>query len=333
MDHYETLGVDRSASVDEVKKAYRKLAMRHHPDKPGGDSEKFKSINQAHEVLSDPERRARYDQFGTDDDPMQGAGPGPDISHIFEQMFAGRAGSERDHQHVISLTLDEVYTGVTKTIKITVSRPCFSCLVKCTPCNGSGATQTMNHMFGPFGQMFSRPCQSCRGAGKIPKGCSSCGGQKGIKNSVTININISKGVEDGTMQRIEGLGEQARLPNERPGDLIIIFRIKPHPVFERHGNNLRYKQTITLKESIEGFGFTVPFFDGPFTFHTHDLASVIDPRRDYEIKGKGLTPDSNMYLNFDVQYPRDIAARFVLTQPGVDESPTTQSSGTSDTTS
>ena len=321
MDYYETLGVDRNASIDEIKKAYRKLAMRHHPDKPGGDAEKFKNINQAHEILSDSERRARYDQFGTDD-PQQGGGPGPDISQIFEQMFAGRGGQAggRDHQHVVSLSLEEVYTGVTKTMKITVNRPCFSCLVKCSPCNGSGATQTMNHMFGPFGQMFSSPCQVCRGAGKVPKGCSTCGGQKSVTNTVTVNINVGKGIEDGTMQKIDGLGEQARTPNERPGDLIIIFRIKPHPLFERHGNNLRYKQTITLKESIEGFGFTIPFFDGPFSFHTHDLASVIDPRRDYEVKGKGLKPDSNMYLNFDVQYPRDIGLRFTLTQPGAPES-------------
>lgn len=329
MDHYETLGVDRDASVDEIKKAYRKLAMRHHPDKPGGDAEKFKKINQAHEILSDSGRRARYDQFGTDEGPPPG-GPGPDISQIFEQMFAGRGGpgNGRDHQHVVSLSLEEVYTGVTKTMKITVTRPCFSCLVRCTPCNGTGATQTMNHMFGPFGQMFSRPCQACQGAGKVPKGCSACGGQKGVTNTVTVNINVGRGIEDGTMQRIEGLGEQPRTPNERPGDLIIVFRIKPHPVFERHGNNLRYKQTITLKESIEGFGFTIPFFDGPFSFHTHDLASVIDPRRDYEVKGKGLTPDSNMYLNFDVQYPRDISARFTLRQPGAYESPVEQSSGT-----
>jgi DnaJ-class molecular chaperone len=315
MDYYETLGVDRSASVDEIKKAYRKLAMRHHPDKPGGDAEMFKNINQAHEVLSDPDRRARYDQFGTDEGQGH-AGPGPDISQIFEQMFAGRGGPSggRDHQHVVSLSLEEVYTGVTKTMKITVNRPCFSCLVKCSPCNGSGATQSMNHMFGPFGQMFSSPCQACRGAGKVPKGCSACGGQKSVTNTVTVNINVGKGIEDGTMQKIDGLGEQARTPNERPGDLIIIFRIKSHPLFERHGNNLRYKQTITLKESIEGFGFTIPFFDGPFSFHTHDLASVIDPRRDYEIKGKGLKADANMYLNFDVQYPRDIGARFRLTE-------------------
>lgn len=311
MDYYEVLGVDRNASTDEIKRAYRKLAMKYHPDKPSGDTEKFKQINQAHEVLTDSDRRERYDQFGSDE--PQGGGM-PDMSQMFEQMFSMVNNGRADHQHVIQLTLDEVYTGITKNIKITVAKPCFNCLIKCPQCNGQGVTREMNHVFGMIGQMFSRPCQVCLGACQVPRGCTQCNGNRIVTQTVSISINIGKGVQDGTTQKIIGMGGQARTPKERSGDLMIIFRIKPHPFFERHGNNLRYKQTITFKESVEGYEFSVPHFGGTFSFNTRDLGTAIDPRRDYEVKGKGLTSDSSMYLNFDVQYPREISLRYKLVQ-------------------
>jgi DnaJ-class molecular chaperone len=311
MDYYEVLGVDRNASTDEIKRAYRKLAMKYHPDKPSGDTEKFKQINQAHEVLTDPDRRERYNQLGTDD--PQGGGM-PDMSQMFEQMFSMVNNGRTDHQHVIQLTLDEVYTGVTKNIKITTSKPCFNCLIKCPQCNGQGVTREMNHVLGMIGQMFSRPCHVCHGACQVPRGCTQCDGNRIITQTVSISINIGKGVQDGTVQKIPGMGGQARTPKERSGDLMIIFRIKPHPFFERHGNNLRYKQTITFKESVEGYEFSVPHFGGVFSFNTRDLGTAIDPRRDYEVKGKGLTSDSSMYLNFDIQYPREVSLRYKLVQ-------------------
>jgi DnaJ-class molecular chaperone len=310
MNYYEVLGVERDANTDEIKRAYKRLAMKYHPDKRSGDAEKFKEINQAHEILTDPDRRSHYDQFGTDEQQ----GGMPDMSHVFEQMFSMVNPGRTDHQHVVQLTLDEVYTGVTKNIKVTTSRPCFNCLIKCPQCNGHGATREMNHVFGMIGQMFSRPCQNCRGACLVPRGCTQCQGTKTVTQTVSMTITIGKGIEDGTAQKIQGMGEQGRTPKERSGDLIIIFRIKPHPLFERHGNNLRYKQTITFKESIEGYEFSVPHFGGLFSFNTRDLGTAIDPRRDYEVKGKGLTPDSNMYLNFDVQYPRETSLRYKLVQ-------------------
>jgi DnaJ family protein A protein 2 len=304
MSHYETLGIDRGASVDEIKKAYRKLALKHHPDR-GGDPEKFKAINQAHETLSDQERRARYDQFGTDDPQPQG----PDLSQMFHHMFSGaggggnRPGRRGDHQHVIELTLDEVYTGTTKSIKATVTKPCFACLRTCGPCRGQGMVSEVQNM-GFISQMFQRPCSQCTGSGRLPNGCSQCHHQKNTTNVVSINLNVGPGLEDGTSQRIEGLGEQARTPNERPGDLIVIFRIKKHPKFERNGHDLRYKLTVTFEESVNGFEFSIPHFSGPILVNTHDLDNVIDPRKDYRLTGKGLTKEANMYVNFDIQYPR-----------------------------
>lgn len=312
MDHYQTLGVERSASIDDIKKAYRKLAMKYHPDRQGGDPEKFKAINQAHETLSDPEKRNRYDQFGTDE-PGGGSG-GPDMSEFFQNMFGVQRqqnGRRNDHQHVVDLSLEEVYTGTAKTIRITTTRPCFACLRKCGQCNGSGFITGVQNM-GFISQMLQRPCPACQAAGQIPTGCAQCEHKRTTTQVVTLNMNIPKGVTDGTARKIDGLGEQPRSPNERPGDLIVVFRIKAHPKFERNGNDLRYKLTVTLEEAINGFTFTVPHFGGPLTLKTHDLAPVIDPRRDYRVDGKGLTEDSNLYLNFDVQFPRDPSLRFKL---------------------
>lgn len=314
MGHYETLGVEKDASVDDIKKAYRKLAMKYHPDKPTGNPEKFKEINQAHETLSDPERRAQYDQFGTDD--VQQQHHGPDISHIFQSMFGGGAhghpGRRGDHQHIIELSLEEVYSGTSKTIKITVIKPCFSCLKPCPPCKGQGMIQEIQNM-GFLAQMFQRPCPSCQGSGRIPQGCAQCQHQKTIKNVVSMNFHIEPGIVDGTSKVVEGLGEQPRSPNEQPGNLIIILRIKKHPKFERNGNDLRYTLTITIEEAIHGYEFEVPHFGGPIRMKTHDLAPIVDPRKDYKVDGKGLTKDSNLYINFDIQYPRDMSLRYQLT--------------------
>lgn len=311
MDHYETLGVERGASIDDIKKAYRKLAMKYHPDRQGGDPEKFKAINQAHETLSDPEKRARYDQFGTDE---PGGGGGPDMSELFQNMFGVQRqqnNRRNDHQHVVELSLEEVYNGTTKTIRITTNRPCFACLRKCAQCNGAGFVTGVQNM-GFISQMFQRPCPGCQAAGQMPTGCAQCEHKRVTTQTVMLNLNIPKGMTDGSSRKIDGLGEQPRAPNERPGDLVVVFRIKAHPKFERNGNDLRYKLTVTLEEAINGLTFTVPHFGGPLTFKTHDFAPVVDPRRDYRVDGKGLTEDSNLYLNFDIQFPRDPSQRFKL---------------------
>lgn len=311
MDFYQTLGVSREASQEDIKKAYKKLALKNHPDR-GGDAEQFKTISRAYETLSDPQKRAQYDQFGNDEQIPQG----PDLSGMFERIFQRRTKERQDHQHVVQLTLDEVFSGVTKTVKVTVTRPCFSCQKKCPVCDGHGVVRDMVNMFGMMTQMLARPCQSCHGACFLSSGCEQCQNQRNITQTVSLTLNIGKGIEDGTAQVIEGLGEQARSPQEKPGNLVITFRIRPHPVFERHGNNLRYKQTITFEESVNGYTFTVPHFGGPFKVHTHEVAPVIDPRRDYEIKGKGLTSEASLFLNFDVQYPKVKFATAVAQESG-----------------
>jgi DnaJ-class molecular chaperone len=305
MGHYETLGVKQGASVDEIRKAYRNLARVNHPDK-GGDAEKFKEIGQAYEVLNDPDRRARYDQFGTDEPQQQ---HGPDISGIFQHMFGGMGSPpqrSRERQHTIDLTLEQVYTGVDKTINVPLTKHCQSCVTQCPKCQGRGTT--VQEMMGMMGQMFARPCDQCHTAGFIRKGCPGCNHKKVHVDTVMINLHIEKGIHSGTQHRLQGLGEQARSNRERTGDLIITFNVKPHPKFERRGDDLRYVMTVTFQESVEGIDVTVPHFGGPVQFNTLKEFGILDPRKDYVVQGKGLTDKSNLLINFDVQYPRPASA-------------------------
>ena len=303
MGHYETLGVRQDASVDEIRKAYRNLARINHPDK-GGDAEKFKEIGQAYEVLNDPDRRARYDQFGTDE-PQQQMPHGPDISEIFQHMFGGMGAQQqknRDRHHTIDLTLEQVYTGADKTIKVPVTKHCQSCAMTCPRCQGKG--MMVQEMMGMMGQMFARSCDQCHTAGVIRKGCPGCNHKKTHVDTVMINLHIEKGIHSGTQHRLKGLGEQSRSNRETTGDLIITFNVKPHPKFERRGEDLRYVMTVTFQESVEGLDVTVPHFGGPVQFNTLKEFGILDPRKDYVIQGKGLNDKANLLVNFDVQYPR-----------------------------
>ena len=309
MSHYETLGVQPGASPDEIKKAYRNLARVNHPDK-GGDAEKFKTIGQAYEVLSDPDRRARYDQFGNDDPVQQHQTQGPDISEIFQHMFSGMGGPQQrstDRQHTIDLTLEQVYTGTDKSIKVPVTKHCQSCAMTCHRCQGRGM-MVQEMMGGIMGQMFGRPCDRCQTAGVVRKGCPGCNYKKTTVDTVVINLHVEKGIQSGTQHRLQGLGEQARSNRERTGDLIITFNVKPHPKFERRGEDLRYVMTVSFQESVEGLDVTVPHFGGHVQFNTLKEFGILDPRKDYVVRGKGLNDRSNLLINFDVQYPRPASA-------------------------
>ena len=305
MGHYETLGLSPGASQDEIKKAYKKLALKNHPDR-GGDAEKFKEISRAYEVLSDPEKRANYDQFGTDEPQPQM----PDISQMFQNMFAGggppgmRGGGSRDmnRHHTIDLTLEQVFTGVTKTIKVPVVKPCPMCATTCQQCRGQG--MMVQEMFGMIGQIFARPCDACEGTGVLRRGCPGCQHQKKTVDTVVLNFNVEKGIQSGSQHMIRGLGEQARSSRERTGDLIITFNVKPHPKFERRGNDLRYVMTVSFQESVDGLDITVPHFGGPVDLNTRQKFGILDPRKDYVVQGKGMDSNSNLLLNFDIQYPK-----------------------------
>lgn len=272
MSHYETLGIEKTATKDEIKKAYRKLAMKEHPDK-GGDPEKFKQISQAYEALYDDEKRMQYDTPRT------------------MPMFMNRRG---DHTHRLFVSMDDIYNGVQKNINVTVNRICQKCIRVCNLCNGSGG---MSNFFP--GISFKIPCPQCNGAGSFGDG--QC--VHGVATfEQRIVIDIEPGTVDGFTSTIEGLGEQALNTNEVSGNLNIIIQTKPHPFFKREGDVIVYKKDLSLCESITGTTFTIPHFSGPIEYSSHDM---IDPHTPIYIDSKGFN-GAPLRIEWAIKYPKKI---------------------------
>ena len=320
-DYYEVLGVAKDASTDDIKRRYRQLAMKYHPDKNPGDKEaetKFKECAEAYEVLSDPSKRQRYDQFGHDG--LAGAGMHDfsrmntdDIFSIFSDIFGGgggfgdffgsrgarssrRAGPARgyDLETTVELSLDEVAKGCEKSIEFTRQDLCSECSgsgcekgkepARCPTCQGSG--QVAQNGLGGFFQMVTT-CSQCRGAGKvITDPCKKCRGTGRVAKKREVSIKIPAGVHEGQGIRVSGEGEPGQKGGPR-GDLYCYVRIKAHPFLSRHGNNLIARVPISFTQASLGATVEVPSLDG-----TKGLK--IPPGTQYgsvfRIKGQGL-PD------------------------------------------
>lgn len=317
---YDVLGVSKDATPDEIKKAYRKLVMQHHPDK-GGDPEQFKKIQSAYEILSDPAKRQNFDQFGDPDGPsqMNGGFPGGFPGDIFSSMFGGGGGGPRgptrraDHRHNIEISLDDAYNGIRKNIRISLTKPCFDCMKPCQACKGQGKIQHQLQM-GPFSQMFAQPCSACNQNGKVSSGCSVCKQAKVKIENLNFEFELPPGVQDGHKITVRGLGEQPQLPSgEEPGDLILIIKIKYHPVFARIGNDILWHPKISFESSVNGAKLTCPHFSGEFEVDTGKWGPL-DPRREYVIERKGI-PAGKGHLKcvFDIQYPNS-PVKYLVTQ-------------------
>lgn len=307
---YEALGLTKDATDADVKKAYRKLAMKNHPDK-GGDPEEFKVVQNAYDVLSDPQKRANYDRFGHPDGPQHGHHGGHGFEDMMSQMFGGmrrHAGpmKRQNHQHALKVSLEESYHGVRKTIKITVQQNCFACRKSCAACGGRGTTILQ---MGPM--TLQQACGACQGTGTGGSvGCAECtGGTKPVSHDVVINIEA--GVTDGAAIAVPGMGEQAKAPGEVPGDLIIVISIARHPTFERRGNDLVWTTHMSFEDSVNGTILTVPHFAGAVELDTAAWG-VVDPRREYKVAGKGFPGGGDLLIKVDVRYP-DATKRFKLT--------------------
>lgn len=304
---YEALGLTKDASDADIKKAYRKLAMKNHPDK-GGDPEAFKVVQHAYDVLSDPQKKANYDRFGNPDGPGGPGGPG--FEDIVSQMFGGMGmrGSgptkRQNHHHTLNISLPEAYHGVRKTMKITVKQTCFSCRKTCTVCGGNGATVMQ---MGPM--TLQQTCGACQGSGQgASSGCSECaGGTKPVSHDVVFNIEA--GVSDGAAISVPGMGEQPKNPGDLPGDLIIVISVSRHPDFERRGGDLVWTTTMSFEDTVNGTTLSVPHFAGTIDIDTAAWG-VIDPRKEYRVAGKGFQ-GGDLLINVDVQYP-GAAKRFSL---------------------
>ena len=321
--HYDVLGVAKDANVAEIKKAYKKLAMVHHPDK-GGDPEKFKEVSAAYDVLSDDAKRSEYNQFGDDGPMMQqgggggGFGGGFDPSDIFAHMFGqgmgmNRNGPERrrrgDAVHSIRISMNEAYHGIHKNLKVSIQSLCDTCKETCFSCQGRGTiTEMVKNGF--MTQVFTKPCNSCSGVGlshrkTAPGGttCSGCSGTGKTSKEKTIDLNIPAGVQNDKQFVFQGLGEQAVRDGEISGNLVIVISIIPDPNFERRGQHLVHRVPLSLLESIVGKTIVVPHYNGNFEVNTADFG-VVEPNREYVVAGKGMCYDSSLLLVFNVTYPK-----------------------------
>ena len=304
-DYYEVLGVDKSASADEIKKAYRKLAIQYHPDKNPGNKEaeeKFKEAAEAYSVLSDADKKARYDQFGHAG--VEGAGPDfsggfGNLNDILNDLFGGAFGGGfggfggfgggfggarggqrqqkvyrgRDIRVRVKLTLEEIAKGVEKEISIEKSVPCTECggkgaknssdIKTCSACNGTGQVQRVANSI--FGQTVTySTCQQCGGEGKVVTNpCRSCGGTGLVRKRETIKVKIPAGVEAGMQLTIQGEGHAAK-NNGINGDLLVVIEEQEHQDLKREGNNLYYTKVISLPDAILGAEVEVPCLDGPY---------------------------------------------------------------------
>lgn len=289
-DYYDLLGVSRSASPDEVKRAYRKLALQYHPDKPTGDEEKFKEINEAYQVLGDPEKRQQYDQFGT-----AGAGFGPGTSGFgfdpfqvfqreftgFEDLFGDLFGARRrsraeergdDRATSLTITFEDMVRGSKRELTLERLRACPKCagsaadpgtkVVTCATCAGTGAVERQMRTI--FGVLVQRSiCPDCRGEGKkLEKPCRTCSGTGRTHQRETLVVKIPPGLEDGTRLRITGEGD-AGPRGGSAGDLYVEVRIRAHPKLTRDGDDLRATETIPFPTAALGGRVTVETIDGP----------------------------------------------------------------------
>ena len=314
-DYYEVLGVNKGASDDEIKKAYRQAAKKYHPDLHPGDKEaeeKFKEVNEAYEVLSDKEKKARYDQFGhAGVDPNYGAGGagspfGQDIDFgdIFSSFFGGfggrrsanpnapRRGSDIETQLYISF--EEAAKGCKKTVQYQAVSTCKDCNgtgaqrgtspKTCSACGGRGQV-TINQRT-PFGVVqTSRPCDACKGRGKIIETpCRTCNGRGQVRRKKTVEVNIPAGINDDQVLNVAGHGNSGT--NGGPaGDLHVYIGIRPHPIFERRGDDVWCDLPITFTQAALGATVTVPTLDGKASYDIHEGTQPGDV---FKLKGKGI---------------------------------------------
>ncbi|MGM5485405.1 MAG: molecular chaperone DnaJ [Nanobdellota archaeon] len=293
-DYYDILGVDRNASKEEIRKAYKKLAKKYHPDLNKGDKEaanKFKEVNEAASVLADDKKRQQYDQFGTTGQQAQGGGFssqdfsdfgfGFDFDDIFESFFGGNpfgGGSRRrrkrggaDLQTDVEVDLEDVYHGTKKELNVEKHETCDKCkgsgakdddsIVTCSTCKGSGVEKRAQRT--PFGIFQSTgPCSSCNGRGEVIKDkCSACAGEGRVKKKRKIEIDIPAGVEHGNTLRLEGEGEAG--PNGGPsGNLYVRIFVREHDIFEREGSDLICKVPISFVQAALGATISVPTITG-----------------------------------------------------------------------
>ncbi len=315
-DYYEVLGVTRTASVTEIRSAYRKLAAKYHPDVNPGDhaaEEKFKELNEAHEVLSSPEKRPLYDQYGHDGPAAGGMGEGG-FGDIFDMCFGaggmgggGRASGERARQQAaqgndlrydLEITMEEAASGIPKSLRLSRMEGCGTCHGSgskagsapqtCSACSGSGQVRhVQNTILGSFATVA--PCARCGGAGRvITDPCATCRGQGRVRQTVEHTVDIPAGVDSGTRLVDPGQGDVGPRGGGR-GDLYVIIYVQPHAHFTRRGMDVVHEASVSFAQATLGDTFEVPILGGTEKI---TMPEGTQPGATFRLRGKGF-PDVN----------------------------------------
>ncbi len=336
-DFYELLGVSRNAGAEDLKKAYRKLAMQYHPDRNPGDKvaeQKFKAINEAYYVLKDEQKRAAYDRFGhAAFENGGGRGPGgadfgfaAGFADIFDEMFGEFTGQRRGQQatsrgndlrYNLEITLEEAFKGKQATVRVATLVGCESCNgtgaetgskpVNCPTCHGHGRVRAQQGFF-----TIERTCHACHGAGRVIEDpCRVCSGQGRVRREKTLAVSVPVGVEDGTRIRLAGEGE-AGVRGAAPGDLYIFLSVKPHRIFQRDGANIHCRVPISMPTGALGGQIEVPSVDGSRARLA--IPPGTQTGRQFRLKGKGMTvlrsaARGDMYIEVTVETPVNLTKR------------------------
>lgn len=346
-DYYERLGVSKTASKDEIKKAFHKLAMKHHPDKNKGDDTEFKKINEAYQTLSDDSKRAQYDQFGHAGANMGGGYGGGqqggfggfdfsgfqngnvefdmgDIGDIFGEFFGGDGGRRTqarrgsDIQTEMHISFEEAVFGIKRTVSLEKKSVCDTCdgngakkgttQKTCTTCNGRGKIiETKRSILGSF--QSERACDTCYGTGKIPEEkCGECKGAGIVRKHERIDVSIPAGIEHGQVVRLQGMGEA--MPRGTAGDLYIRITVAPHKVWRREGLNLTSDLEIKMSEALLGSTRNIETLDGVVDIK---IPEGITHGEILRIKGKGV-PDGRSHrgdimLRVKIKFPAKLSKK------------------------
>ena len=334
-DYYEVLGVGRQASADELKRAFRKIAMESHPDRNPDDAAaaaRFKEANEAYAVLSDPSRRRSYDLFGHSATDF-GGGPAVDFTDmpfgdLFETFFGGGVGSrarrERatrgdDLRYDMTITFEEAFTGVERSIDVPRLAVCERCtgsgaepgtgVDTCGTCGGSGQVRRAQQSI--FGSVVTAStCPTCGGAGRLLKNpCSECRGQGRVQRTRKLAVKIPAGVDTGSQIRLSGEGE-AGIRGGSPGDLYVVIRVKPHPQLARRDRDVIYELRVNMMQAALGDRIEVPTLEGPVEI---DIPPGTQYGQSFRLAGRGM-PDvrggrrGDEYVLVQVIVPKDLSA-------------------------
>jgi len=330
---YDELGVDPSATPEEIKKAYRKLALKYHPDKNPDEPEKFKNISAAFEILGDEKKRTVYDKYGEDGLKEGGGGEFHNPFDIFDMFFGGGGGRGgrgrnpgekmrgRDTVHQMKVSLEDLYNGTTRQLAVQKNVICSGCngiggkegsVQKCDNCNGSGMDIKMRQIGPGMVQQIQQPCRQCNQTGEKIKEkdkCKTCNGKKVEKQRKILKCEIDKGMKDGQKLTFNGEGDQA--PDIEAGDIVIVLDEKEHSVFRRQGSDLFLRMDIELADALCGFTRNIKTLDNRTLVVKSHPGEVIRPKEMKCVLDEGMPMYSNptergrLVIDFNVNFPKD----------------------------